>query len=100
MKNCEKCDHENPDYLDNCQSCGEKFKREFTLVLNTALRMGGIAREMDVDEADAKNAEQYYKEYRQKFLDSGDTRIINLLSVFPKESLAKLIKIAKDISKE
>ena len=100
MKNCEKCDHENPDYLDNCQSCGEKFKREFTLVLNTALRMGGIAREMDVDEAGAKNAEQYYKEYRQKFLDSGDTRIINLLSVFPKESLAKLIKIAKDISKE
>ena len=45
--------------------------------------MGGIAREMDVDEDDVQQAEKYYKDIRKEILDSGDARVIEVLSLFP-----------------
>ena len=67
FKTCEAdgCGHPNPVYLDNCQKCGEKFGHDFVITLDNALRMGGIAREMDVDEADVQEAEKYYKNIRK-----------------------------------
>ena len=50
FKTCEAdgCGHPNPVNLDSCQKCGEKFGHDFVITLDNALRMGGIAREMDV----------------------------------------------------
>ena len=55
--------------------------------------MGGIAREMDVDEADVQEAEKYYKNIRKEILESGDARVIEVLSLFPDEALVKLKRI-------
>ena len=61
--------------------------------MDTALRMGGIARELDVDEEEVRYAEKYYKDIRKEILESGDARVIEVLSIFPEESLLKLKKI-------
>ena len=37
--------------------CYKAFGIEYTLTLNEALRMGGIARQMDISEDDVKNSE-------------------------------------------
>jgi len=79
--------------LEKCQSCGEKFGHDFIITLDNALRMGGIAREMDVDEEDVQQAEKYYKDIRKEILASGDARVIEVLSLFPDEALVKLKKI-------
>ena len=63
------------------------FGIEYDLTLNNALRMGGIAREMDVDEDDVTNAERYYEDIRKEIIDSGDARVIEVLNLFPEESL-------------
>ena len=87
------CGHPNPVNLDSCQKCGEKFGHDFVITLDNALRMGGIAREMDVDEADVQEAEKYYKNIRKEILESGDARVIEVLSLFPDEALVKLKRI-------
>ena len=95
FRTCEKedCKHPNPVHLDECQNCGEKLGHDFIITLDNALRMGGIAREMDVDEDDVQQAEKYYKDIRKEILDSGDARVIEVLSLFPDEALVKLKKI-------
>ena len=95
FKTCEndECKHENPVHLEKCQSCGEKFGHDFIITLDNALRMGGIAREMDVDEEDVQQAEKYYKNIRKEILASGDARVIEVLSLFPDEALVKLKRI-------
>ena len=95
FKTCENedCNHPNPVHLDECQSCGEKLGHDFIITLDNALRMGGIAREMDVDEDDVQQAEKYYKDIRKEILASGDARVIEVLSLFPDEALVKLKRI-------
>ena len=48
---------------------------------------------MDIDEADVQEAEKYYKNIRKEILESGDARVIEVLSLFPDEALVKLKKI-------
>ena len=55
--------------------------------------MGGIARELDIDEEEVRYAEKYYKDIRKEILESGDAIVIEVLSIFPEESLLKLKKI-------
>lgn len=97
FKTCDECEQQNPIHLEECQNCGSKFGNDYTLTLNTALRMGGIAREMDVAEEDAKKAEKYYKEIRKEIMESGDARVIEVLSLFPDESLFKLGNIIEKV---
>ena len=93
FRKCESCEHKNPVHLEECESCGSKFGHEYTITLDSALRMGGIAREMDVDEGEVLNAEKYYKELRKQFLESGDARIIESMSLIPEEAWGKIGKI-------
>ena len=93
------CKTQNPINAEKCQKCGSKFGYEYTLTLDDALRMGGIARQLDVDEEDVQLAEKYYKNIRKEFLDSGDARVIEALSVFPDESLIKMKRILDKVIK-
>ena len=101
LKTCpnELCKAQNPINAEKCQKCGSKFGYEYTLTLDDALRMGGIARQLDVDEEDVQLAEKYYKNIRKEFLDSGDARVIEALSVFPDESLIKMKRILDKVIK-
>jgi superfamily II DNA or RNA helicase len=96
-KACKKCGHLNSIYLNECENCNSGFGIEYDLTLNNALRMGGIAREMDVDEDDVTNAERYYEDIRKEIIASGDARVIEVLSLFPEESLYKLKKILNKV---
>lgn len=92
-KICNNCKTDNNINAEFCVKCNEKFGNEYTITLDTALRMGGIARELDVDEEEVRYAEKYYKDIRKEILESGDARVIEVLSIFPEESLLKLKKI-------
>ena len=93
------CKFKNPINQNACQKCGTKFGYDYTLTLDNALRMGGIARQLDVNEEDVQLAEKYYKDIRKEFLDSGDARVIEALSVFPDESLIKMKRILDKVIK-
>jgi superfamily II DNA or RNA helicase len=92
-KICNNCKKENNINAEFCTTCNEKFGNEYIITLDTALRMGGIARELDIDEEEVRYAEKYYKDIRKEILESGDARVIEVLSIFPEESLLKLKKI-------
>jgi hypothetical protein len=62
--------------------------------------MGGIARQMDVDEEDVQFAEKYYKNIRKEILESGDARAIEVLSLFPEESMLKIKRILDKVVKD
>jgi superfamily II DNA or RNA helicase len=102
LKTCqnELCKAQNPINAEKCQKCGSKFGYEYTLTLDTALRMGGIARQMDVDEEDVQFAEKYYKNIRKEILESGDARAIEVLSLFPEESMLKIKRILDKVVKD
>ena len=101
LKTCpnDLCKFKNPINQNACQKCGTKFGYDYTLTLDNALRMGGIARQLDVNEEDVQLAEKYYKDIRKEFLDSGDARVIEALSVFPDESLIKMKRILDKVIK-
>ena len=61
--------------------------------------MGGIARQLDVDEEDVLLAEKYYKDIRKEFLASGDAKVIEALTLFPDESLLKIKSILDKVIK-
>ncbi len=46
---------------EKCISCEKSFGIEYTLSLNEALRMGGIARQMDISEDEVKDSEKHYE---------------------------------------
>ena len=60
--------------------------------------MGGIARQMDITEDEARDSEKHYENIRKEILESGDTRMIEALGLFPNESLIKLKKILNKIT--
>ena len=51
---------------DVCSKCGESFSLDYVLTLNNALRMGGIARQMDISEEDVLQSEKYYENIRKE----------------------------------
>ncbi len=89
FKKCEKCHHENLINSQSCQNCGEEFGLEFELTLDEALRQGGIARGVDINEEDVTSEEEY-KKIRKIIEASGDARFAQILSLFPEEALKDL----------
>ena len=59
--------------------------------------MGGIARQMDIDEDDVVAAEKHYDSIRKEILESGDEKMIQILKLFPEESVIKLKDILNKI---
>ena len=99
-KTCDKCEALNPVNVNECQTCGEKFHLEYTLNLESALREGGIARELDIDEEDVQLAEKNFENLRKDILDSGDAKMIALLKKLPEETWAKISKYGRKYFKE
>ena len=97
-KKCSFCGFENEMNAEKCISCEKSFGIEYTLSLNEALRMGGIARQMDISEDEVKDSEKHYENIRKEILESGDARMIEALGLFPGESLIKLKKILNKIT--
>ena len=99
IKTCQSCNFQNPINADKCAKCGTKFGYDYELTLDNALRMGGIARQLDVNEEDVMLAEKYYKDIRKEFLASGDAKVIEALTLFPDESLLKIKSILDKVIK-
>lgn len=99
IKTCQNCNFHNPINADQCAKCGTKFGYDYELTLDNALRMGGIARQLDVNEEDVMLAEKYYKDIRKEFLASGDAKVIEALTLFPDESLLKIKSILDKVIK-
>lgn len=99
IKICQSCNFQNPINADKCAKCGTKFGYDYELTLDNALRMGGIARQLDVNEEDIMLAEKYYKDIRKEFLASGDAKVIEALTLFPDESLLKIKSILDKVIK-
>ena len=97
-KKCSFCGFENEINAEKCISCQKSFGIEYTLSLNEALRMGGIARQMDISEDEVKDSEKHFENIRKEILESGDARMIEALGLFPGESLIKLKKILNKIT--
>lgn len=105
-KICPDCSSECPIEAKECSFCGHKFYEykkdeqdvtEYTINLDSALRMGGIARQMDIDEDDVVAAEKHYDLIRKEILESGDEKMIQILKLFPEESVIKLKDILNKI---
>jgi len=89
FKNCVKCEALNTLGAKNCQKCGESFEITYRIDLESALRDGGIARGVEIDEEEVQLSEKHYEKLRKDILESGDAGMINLLKKHPKELLAK-----------
>tara|TARA_A200000113_G_C8787369_1_gene329709 strand:- start:106 stop:963 length:858 start_codon:yes stop_codon:yes gene_type:complete len=100
FKTCDKCEKLNPVTAKECQFCGEKFHLEYTLNLESALREGGIARELDIDEEDVQLAEKNFENLRKDILEGGDAKMIALLKRLPEETWAKISKYGSKYFKE
>ncbi len=99
IKICPNCNYQNLINADQCAKCETKFGYDYELTLDNALRMGGIARQLDVNEEDVMLAEKYYKNIRKEFLASGDAKVIEALTLFPDESLLKIKSILDKVIK-
>lgn len=108
LKVCPQCSAENSLNASKCHFCGYLFSQirkdflneesqAYELTLDNALRMGGIARQMDIDEDDVQIAEKHYESIRKEILESGDEKMIKILSLFPDESVIKLKDILNKI---
>jgi len=99
FKKCEKCDYSNPVYLDSCQNCGENFSLEYEVTLSEALRQGGIARGVDIEEEDVTTHLEYTA-IKKLLLESGDTRFLEIFKVIPEEALKSLSKTLNKVFKK
>ena len=84
----------------DCQFWCEKFHLVYTLNLESALREGGIARELDIDEEDVQLAEKNFENLRKDILEGGDAKMIALLKRLPEETWAKISKYGSKYFKE
>jgi hypothetical protein len=75
---------------DICQDCGEPFGHDFTLKLNSALRVGGIVRGGDYEETEFQEGEGMADDFRALAVRSGDEFILKMARVAPEESLGRL----------
>lgn len=90
FKNCGSCGAKNPVSATSCHACGASFMPSFVLTLDEALRTGAIVRGMDIDEVDVKEGEAMADAVRTVVLQSGDARLVRVLSALPEESWARL----------
>lgn len=90
FKPCGSCGAMNPISAKACQACGHSFMPSFVLTLDEALRTGAIVRGMDIEEADVREGEAMADGVRSVVLQSGDARLVKVLSALPEESWARL----------
>jgi len=93
LKPCGQCEALNPRAAKECHQCGESFSHDIKITLEEALRDGAIARGMDIDEEEVREAENLAPLVRNRILGSGDHRLIKIIQTLPDESWARLRNI-------
>ena len=96
FKTCDDCGGLNPISAVNCNHCGKKFIEEFSLTLRNALREGAIARGVDIKENEVQDAEKLARNARLRALQSGDARILKIISVLPYELWPRVGQMLND----
>ena len=96
QKACEDCDGLNPVSAKECLHCGVSFESSFTVSLKEALRVGVIARGIEITEEEAKFGEKHADHLRSQILASGDEKLIKILGVLPEEAYGRLASIFKE----
>ena len=99
QKNCEECGGLNPISAKECMHCGSSFGHEFTVSLREALRIGTIARGMQISEEDTQLGEDIADTVNRRILATGDERLISILKVIPEEAYGQLASIMSDAIK-
>lgn len=93
LKACGPCGYLNPIAAKECHGCGESFSHDIKITLEEALRNGAIARGMDIEEHEVREAEDLAPLVRNRILGSGDHRLIKIIQTLPDESWARLRNI-------
>ena len=93
---CTNCDGLNPITAKSCISCGHSFELPFSVSLKEALRVGVIARGMDISEEEARFGEKISDDLRDKILKTGDQNLINIIRVIPEEAYGRLAAIINE----
>lgn len=97
----EECGVDNEINADECISCGNSFRQEFIVSLESAQRMGVIARGKRISEENVKLSEIMFKGVRQDILQSGNEKLIWILKHLPDEMIFDFINIGmKNMPKE
>ena len=96
QKTCGSCDGLNPVNAKECLHCGDSFETAFSVSLREALRVGVIARGINISEEEAKFGEKNAANLRSQILASGDEKLINILGVLPEEAYGRLASIFND----
>jgi ribosomal protein L40E len=99
LKTCEHCGAFNSLSADTCQDCGILFGHDFTLRLNSALRVGGIVRGGDYEEIEFQQGEGIADDFRTLAVRSGDEFILKMTRVAPDESLGRLSAFFDEIKR-
>ena len=99
QKKCHECDGLNILSAEECMHCGASFKHEFTVTLREALRVGVIARGMEITEEDAVIGEDIADQVNRRILATGDERLINIIRVIPEEAYGQLAAIMTEATK-
>ena len=86
----------NPVNAKECLHCGDSFETAFSVSLREALRVGVIARGINISEEEAKFGEKNAANLRSQILASGDEKLINILGVLPEEAYGRLASIFND----
>jgi superfamily II DNA or RNA helicase len=92
-KACASCGTLNPLGVEACTNCGESFLHDFNITLDEALRVGVIARGMDVSEEDVRQSEEIASEVKRRAIESGDDILINMLGRLPEETFIRLKQV-------
>ena len=79
--------------------CGSSFGHEFTVSLREALRVGVIARGMEISEEDTQLGEDIANTVNARILATGDARLIAILNAIPEEAYGQLASIMTDAVK-
>jgi ribosomal protein L40E len=96
FKSCDQCEGLSPIGAKECQHCGSSFEVDFDITLNEALRLGAIVRGMDVDEEDVREGERIGERLYDHALEAGDEVSLQILSQFPKEGIARFLRLAEE----
>ena len=101
LKTCRECEALNPVSAQTCQDCGASFhsEHEFTINLNSALRVGGIARGGDFEEEEFQEGEEIADDFRRMSFRSGDEHLMKFCRVMPDESLGRASAFFEEIKR-
>ena len=96
QKACASCGGLNSPSAKSCIHCGDSFEDTFSISLKQALRLGVIARGIELNEDEVQMGEKMATSVRAGALSSGDENLIKIIRILPEEAYGRLAKILND----